>query len=114
MLHVFGSGAQGYVALALAVGAGAAALVWLVSRLLINPQSEDEGDEGGGPGGGGGGARGGGGGPGRGGLESDPRPDPPESEPAWWPEFERRFADYASSGAQPPPVAPRRDGRAGD
>jgi hypothetical protein len=33
----------------------------------------------------------------------DRRPDPPEPEPPWWPEFERDFRDYARR----PPVRSR-------
>jgi hypothetical protein len=42
---------------------------------------------------------GGGGGPGGGGPPPDP-PTPPDG-PAWWPEFEREFADYVANVVAP-------------
>jgi hypothetical protein len=97
MIDLFGSGAQGYITLALVLVTGTAWLFWLVSCfVVIQRRPDDESDGGDGPGGGGGSGPGGGG-PGPGGLESDPRRDPLGSEPPWWPEFERQFAAYTSS-----------------
>jgi hypothetical protein len=93
MIQLFGSGAQGYITLVLVLVAGTAGLLWLVIHFIIDPLPDAEADDGSGPGGGGGG-------PGPGGAESDPRLGPPGSEPAWWPEFERQFADYTSAGAR--------------
>ena len=46
---------------------------------------DDSGPDGGGPGGGGG-----------------PPPDPPPTpDPAWWPEFEREFAEYVANVGAP-------------
>lgn len=100
MVGIFASAAPAYVALTLIVAIGAVALVWLISRLGIQPGPDDEADDGDGPGGiGGGGTGNGAGGPGPSGLEADPRSDP--LEPEWWPEFERRLAEYSSSSARP-------------
>jgi hypothetical protein len=91
-----------FAALTLIVVTGAVGLIWLMSHFVIEPRSDDENDDGDGPGGGGGGGTGGGvGGPGRGGLESDPGPGPLDPEPEWWPEFERRLAEYSSSRPRP-------------
>jgi hypothetical protein len=87
MIQLFGSGVQGYITLVLVVVAGTAGLLWLVIRFVFDA------DDGSGPGGEDDG-------PGPGGAKSHPRLDPPGSEPAWWPEFERQFADYTSSGAR--------------
>ena len=87
MVGLFGPGAQGLITLALVLVTGTAWLFWIVSCFVIQPRPDDESDGGDGPGGGGG--------PGPGGVE--PNLDPHGSEPAWWPEFERQFADYTSS-----------------
>ena len=87
MITLFGPGAQGLITLALVLVTGTAWLFWIVSCFVIQPRPDDESDGGDGPGGGGG--------PGPGGVE--PNLDPHGSEPAWWPEFERQFADYTSS-----------------
>jgi hypothetical protein len=87
MTGLFGPGAQGLITLALVLVTGTAWLFWIVSCFVIQPRPDDESDGGDGPGGGGG--------PGPGGVE--PNLDPHGSEPAWWPEFERQFADYTSS-----------------
>jgi hypothetical protein len=101
MVGIFASAAPAYAALTLIVVTGAVVLVWLISRLGIQPRPDDEPDEGDGPGGGGGGGGtgNGAGGPGRGGLETEPGSEP--VEPEWWPEFERRLAEYSSSRARP-------------
>jgi hypothetical protein len=91
MIDLFGSGAQGYITLALVLVTGTAWLFWLVSCFVIQPRPDDESEGGDGPGGGGG--------SGPGGVE--PNPDPHGCEPAWWPEFERQFADYTSSAPTP-------------
>jgi hypothetical protein len=91
MIYLFGSGAQGYMTLALVLVTGTAWLFWLVSCFVILRRPGDESDGGDGPAGGGG--------SGPGGVE--PNSDPHGSEPAWWPEFERQFADYTSSAPAP-------------
>lgn len=100
MIDLFGSGAQGPIILAVVLLAGTAWLLWFVSCFVIQSPPDDESDGGDGPGGGGGEGRGGGG-SGPGGVESGPHSDPLGSEPAWWPEFERQFTDYASSRPSP-------------
>jgi hypothetical protein len=87
MIDLFGSGAQNYVTLAVVLVTGTAWVFWLVSCFVIQPRPDDESEGGDGPGGGGG--------SGPDGVE--PNPNPHGSEPAWWPEFERQFADYTSS-----------------
>jgi hypothetical protein len=66
-----------------AIVAGAVMIAWVRSRRWHN----DHGDEGGGGGGWGWGRGGGGGGSGGG-------PTPGGGSPAWWPEFERQFAEH--------------------
>jgi hypothetical protein len=66
-----------------AIVAGALVIAWVRTR----PWHNDHGDDGGG--GGSGWGRGGGGGGG-----NDGGPSPGGGSPAWWPEFERQFAEH--------------------
>ncbi len=61
--------------------------IWIMVHVARHGRGDDAGESGGDGGGGGGSPK-----------PPDPRPRP---DPDWWPEFERQFAAYVRSGAQP-------------
>ena len=86
----------GGVAVVLMLGVCLGGLVVTLIALFTEPAPDrrDSGEGDSGPGGGGG--------PGRGGPD---HPGPGGGDPAWWPEFERQFAEYITSEL---PVGARR------